>query len=121
MNDEDILNGAARAAGLQVKGTSVDIDEAFQGLLTGKRNTREREVWNPLKDDSDAFRLMVKLGLIPTLTDTSAVVYDKYRSVVTVQNYADHPNKTAAVRRAMTVTAYKIWKANKRVEGSADE
>lgn len=64
MTDRELLELAAKAAGLNVKGEWADEDDKFTHLNIGKKFTNERMKWNPLTDDGDALRLAVKLGLV---------------------------------------------------------
>ena len=52
MSDREMLEFAAKAAG-------IDLQETEDGFEADFDDSR---VWNPLTDDGDAFRLMVKLG-----------------------------------------------------------
>lgn len=67
-DDRKLLEAAARAAGMEIVGM-VDRLIIQPGHLAGGlvfRNDRGGDsAWNPLTDDGDAFRLMVKLGLPP--------------------------------------------------------
>lgn len=63
MTDKELLELAAKAAGLNVKMIEVDCDDNFRALVVGKKNTKERIAWNPLTDDGDALRLAVELQL----------------------------------------------------------
>lgn len=58
--DKELLELAAKAAGLNVKMIEVDQDDNFSGLVIGKKNTRERIYWNPLVNNDDAMRLAAK-------------------------------------------------------------
>ena len=67
MSDRELLEFAAKAAGIHVP-TKKDypwayIDESgiFRDISCAGDGTRMSR-WNPLTDDGDAFRLMVKLG-----------------------------------------------------------
>ena len=84
MTDQQLLELAAKAAGLNVKAQSVNADDRWIGLIVGGKHTREKKFWNPLTDDGDALRLAVKLGLrieinSQVLGDTlvSSEFYDK--------------------------------------------
>ena len=63
MIDQQLIEFAAKAAGLNVKAQSVNADDRWIGLIVGEKHTREKKFWNPLTDDGDALRLAVKLGL----------------------------------------------------------
>lgn len=60
MTDIELLELAAKAAGFQ--NWTVRSDSLF--IETGSSRGDNGYYWNPLTDDSDAFRLAVKLGLI---------------------------------------------------------
>ena len=63
MNDRELLERAAKAAGYTVKGEGVDIADAFTCLVVNAGHGTRRFRWNPLTDDGDALRLAVKLRL----------------------------------------------------------
>jgi hypothetical protein len=63
MTDQELLEFAAKAAGLNVKAQSVNADDRWIGLIIGEKHTREKKFWSPLTDDGDALRLAVKLQL----------------------------------------------------------
>ena len=54
MTDRELLEPAAKAAGIRLHVWGTPGEENFADLGTGKR-------WNPLTDDGDALRLAVKL------------------------------------------------------------
>lgn len=61
MTDRELLERAARAAGIQGQYARVHQtygDEWVDGIETGART-----FWNPLRDDGDALRLAVKRGI----------------------------------------------------------
>jgi len=65
LSDRELLEYAAKAAKRDViwkKGMFAG--EAYEGLYD--RQTGIRTTWNPLTNDGDAFRLMVKLQLEPS-------------------------------------------------------
>jgi hypothetical protein len=74
MNQKHLLEMAAKAVGLNVKAISVDQDDNFNGLVVGKRNTKEKIIWNPIYDNADAFSLMVDLGMDACLNDANREV-----------------------------------------------
>lgn len=92
MTDRELLELAAKAAGIEVTGCVADgIPHRFGGGY-----------WNPLTDDGDALRLAVKLNLL-WKTD---VHYIKYLDLAEVDHYA-------ATRRAITCAAAEIGKGMK--------
>ena len=65
--DRVLLERAAKAAGIEVHGNVLRRDGTW-GLYVGDGEIGCWDVWNPLLDDGDAFRLAVKLE-IDMLTD----------------------------------------------------
>ena len=59
MTDKELLELAAKAAGIETIAWGLQFDE------TGWFCNPTGEHWNPLTDDGDALRLAVKLGLSP--------------------------------------------------------
>jgi hypothetical protein len=105
MIDKELLELAAKAAGVECKKTPIGFY-----LLDEDRN------WNPLTDDGDALRLAVKLRLIidpvaETLDGTGpcAAVWCKPKRRYIMEPFGDDPY--AATRRAITRAAAEIGKA----------
>jgi hypothetical protein len=67
MSDRDLLELAAKAAGMDVSWHNEDEADYYatnEGIfLNGKRSPDNSKYWNPLTDDGDALRLAVKLRL----------------------------------------------------------
>ena len=61
MTDRELLEMAAKAAGLRVKTW-----DGHTGVMCAIDNDRYGRMWMPLTDDGDALRLAVKLGLCIT-------------------------------------------------------
>jgi hypothetical protein len=66
MTDRELLEKAAKAAGFEkIKyddWPGMDVRHGFtEAIWNGE------QYWNPLADDGDAFRLAVKLGLLPSI------------------------------------------------------
>jgi hypothetical protein len=55
MDDRDLLTHAAQAAGLELRWSAAPIQDPWVMPAWTR--------WNPLKNDADAFRLAVQLGL----------------------------------------------------------
>jgi hypothetical protein len=71
MNDRELLEAAAKAAGLYYHGARVGRDyESCYVSMTG--NTDDWFIWSPLTDYGDALRLAVKLGLVVDCSRPSA-------------------------------------------------
>lgn len=58
LTDRELLELAAKAAGLRVK-----LWEGHSGTMCAIDDDRNGRMWMPLHDDGDALRLAVKLGL----------------------------------------------------------
>ena len=70
--------------------------------------------WNPLKDDSDALRLAVKLQLgisIPPVVDGRIEVVTFYGPIVSIVEHPQNNDRNAATRRAIVRAAAEIGKA----------
>lgn len=63
MNDRELLERAARAAGLTIHAKHQAARDACGAGDVGLWISEESTCWNPLTDDGDALRLAVKLGL----------------------------------------------------------
>lgn len=98
MTDREMLEFAAKAAGIESGGG------LFWCPATGN-------AWNPIADDGDALRLMVKLGLRVRKT-SSSIEIDIYEDGswvdVLLENIGDDP--LAATRRAIVRAAAEIGK-----------
>ena len=106
MTDRELLELAAKAAGLNIKSYAVDTDDAFIHLIVGRKFTSEKVAWNPLTDDGDALRLAVKLGLV---VDTKpARTYCGTTSYSSIEDHNDDP--CAATRRAIVRAASEMGK-----------
>jgi hypothetical protein len=88
MTDRELLERAAKAAGIELRWHKWGDDE-WCSLPSGV-------IWEPHKDDGDAFRLAVKLNII----------YDMQRAVhdlIVTEGY--QPDKESAMRRAIVRAA----------------
>lgn len=114
MNDREMLELAAKAAGKEggylfraggSKGSGLPYDiQGFQ-LVGGS-------MWNPLHDDGDALRLVVKVGLsVHPLPDRCIVRYDNPGGPHSLTSEPLGVNPLAATRRAITRAAAEIGKA----------
>lgn len=109
MSDRELLEMAAKAAGLKIYASAqaerdaiVDPEKASLWLANGTTG------WNPLTDDGDALRLAVKLLLSVDHKEESVVVWDGCIGTGFIQN-GDDPS--AATRRAIVRAAAEIGKA----------
>ena len=98
MTDKELLEKAAKAAGIEILYWS-EISEGFKlkNVLV---------YWNPLTDDGDALRLAVKLGL-----QVSERVSEVWRDgKETAYFFEDDVDPYAATRRAIVRAAAEIGK-----------
>ena len=98
MNDRELLEKAAKAAGMEASYVGP------QGLYT---HATDCKVWNPLTDDGDALRLAVKLRMC-----VSPYEYVTNQQVfIEIDDATDDPY--AATRRAIVRAAAEIGKEMK--------
>ena len=101
MTDRELLEFAAKAAG--VKFVSMDNWPHQDGcrFWRGGDFCDCGAAWNPLTDDGDALRLMVKLGLI---------THPRVHHEIAVLMFTAGMQKLEATRRAIVITAAAIGK-----------
>lgn len=102
MNDLELLELAARAAGI-----SVQMWEA--GDPYRMKESGAMVVWNPLTDDGDALRLAVDLGIHIAFYGDHVAVQQTHTKLITEQRRDG--NVRAACRRAIVRAAAEIGKA----------
>lgn len=104
MTDKELLELAAKAAGLDYIKNCVWVDDGFYSPL----NKHERISWNPLTDDGDAFRLATKLGLAIGINNPFhiTVVTDLHGNSSEVSH--NEGGTAAATRRAIVRAAAEI-------------
>jgi len=113
MTDRELLELAARAAGLEFDPT---VQNKF-GLLVVTEDAAcqsDQKLWNPLTDDGDALRLAVKLSLWIGQHDDGVTVSDLYARINhegVEENFNNDPY--AATRRAIVRAAAEIGKGLK--------
>lgn len=126
MNDRELLEMAAKAAGYEWRGISSTGKPMLQHPPTGEQFYAPTE-WNPLADDGDALRLAVKLRLVLHIWDNG----EHASAAKTLPDGGDPPSEddslwssadahasgglAAATRRAIVLSAAAI--APKPVEG----
>ena len=105
--DKELLELAAKAAGIEPLGKAFEMNGDFAGFCMPAR-----KVWNPLTDDGDALRLAVKLGLLIDAIGISAGVRFSSENGYDVWLYEKHENHNndpyAATRRAIVRAAAEI-------------
>ena len=105
MKDRELLELAAKLYG--AKPHIVHTGEYYDDL------TPDRLFWNPLRDDGDALRLAVKLGLevyegsdeAGVMTGAVYFVSSSARPKVAMEYHSDHTDPYTAARRAITRAA----------------
>ena len=105
MNDRELLEAAAKAAGIELIAWTKFFDEwKFACNPCG-------EPWNPLTDDGDALRLAVKLRICfgPNFDEDMAVAFGREGRNI-CEPYGVDPY--AATRRAIVRAAAEIGKTN---------
>jgi len=119
MTDREMLELAAKAAGLQLCGYSWigenegdDECETFEAAFV-KHNPEQElaTMWNPLTDDGDALRLAVKLELEVSLGQFGTIIYPRHGKVEEIGE--DGCDEMALCRRAITRAAAEIGKEMK--------
>jgi hypothetical protein len=111
MNDKELLEMAAKAAGYRTKANCfyVDCDDNFNGIaILPDRGKKYR--WNPLQDDGEALRLAINVGIEVGAIGSPNQVFCEARcdEVKIVQRIGD--DKYAAVRLAIVRCAAEIGK-----------
>jgi len=102
MTDRELLELAAKAAGLEIKAVWYDTTNVAL-ILIGAGN---EGLWSPLINDGDAFRLFVKLNLWIQFEET--IDAWEYCGIRASEPYGDDNN--AATRRAIVRAAAEIGK-----------
>lgn len=105
MNDRELLELAAKANGIKLVFGGPDKDMP--------RRTDTLELWNPLEDDGDAFRLAVKLEL-PIAHHGKRELFVQVLLRPGLCFYEPHgDDKNAATRRAIVRAAAEIGRSMK--------
>lgn len=109
MTDRELLELAAKAAGAERNGYRYGENgrEPLYGMSFEVYEGIEYRPWNPLKDDGDALRLAVKLGLIINNRHDKVLV-ENHRQDRFWQPHGD--DEEAATRRAIVRAAAEIGK-----------
>jgi len=101
MNDKELLELAAKAAGI-----AGDWSIEFEGIKVPRRDYDNWIIWNPLTSDSDALRLAVKLRLELGFPKEYCVWSFGTNGVVCMEDPSNDPY--AATRRAIVRAAAEI-------------
>lgn len=111
MNDRELLEMAAKAAGIEhVNYDGVDYDgvdyDGGAGLVIVGEHGQHLHGWNPLKDDGDAFRLAMELEM--TLCTHGMGVYARSGDLMCSSPECADNDRPALVRRTIVRLAAKI-------------
>lgn len=111
MNDRELLELAAKAAGLRLsehqtsqEGAPLWLDREHANPVTHSRD------WNPLTDDGDALRLAVNLRIDVTFNETDLFAFPPDGSLGESESINTN-DLYAAARRAIVRAAAEIGKA----------
>ena len=112
MTDKELLELAAKAAGIKIKPMQVNNvtkqgDNQFIGYMTDIEQW-PRGWFNPLTDDGDALRLAVKLGLHPKVDYSNDVVFCEFTKDGDEVTEGLLNDPYAATRRAIVRAAAEI-------------
>ena len=105
MNDKELLELAAKAAGLKPTTNALGQPSWTTGLGSGCF------AWNPLQDDGDALRLAVKLEMTIDIDDKKVIAFGVFYGYLKSEAINDDPY--AAARRAIVRAAAEIGKEMK--------
>ena len=111
MSDRELLEDAAKAAGMNVSWDHYDPDycAGAEGMfLNGQRSPDNSKYWNPLTNDGDALRLAVRC----------AQLFGFYRFlrawlVAMATEHGDFADPLAATRRAIGRAAAELGRSKK--------
>lgn len=118
MTDKELLELAAKAAGITILRHRLDNPICADILLAERTDDGHAIGWNPLTDDGDALRLAVKLNIelrfhlagdVPGVTATCAA--DRRLPIPREPWTPEQGDKPAATRRAIVRAAAEIGKA----------
>lgn len=102
MNDKELLEATARAAGIEADWNDpecADYEAQHEGMwLCGERSPSNSQFWNPLTDDGDRYRLLkaLKMGID---FDAQSVIYTLDGSICE-ESFRDDGDDARAVLRA---------------------
>jgi hypothetical protein len=119
MTDRELLEDAAKAAGMTLKWGEKyklgdDIIDCTDIPYAKSNQPDEADMhWNPLTDDGDAFRLMVKLELLVDTNGMHVQVGFPYEAPLAYEKMGVLDDPYAATRRAIVRAAAEIGKEMK--------
>ncbi|AZS78758.1 hypothetical protein ELS24_10075 [Achromobacter spanius] len=108
MTDRELLELAAKAAGLEFHWIRLDSGWLMQASEPGSRS---EESWNPLVNDGDALRLAVRLALTINIKHHETEVFTWEGECFSSEHVSVHPDHSyEATRRAIVEAAAEIGK-----------
>lgn len=108
MNDRELLEMAAKAAGIKPEGYGVN------GVATRKNGPCLVGWWNPINDDGDAFRLAayLRLEVIPgNHAGDGCSVNSRRHEIPGITVFRDSKDMAKQMRRAILMAAAEIGKS----------
>ncbi len=104
--DKKLLEDAAKAANIEIKGWYIHSDGST-GAYIGAGESGAYECWNPLVNDGDALRLLSKLNIDITFVPNVKVVQTSYNTDVSYNEFYEGYNNDIeiAVRKAIVKAA----------------
>ena len=106
MTDRELLEAAAKAAGLTIGAWSDNYGAfMYRGVEPGK------SWWNPLTDDGDALRLAVKLEIAINPWAGKTVCWHEDSKVINHEKHDCNDDPYAATRRAIVRAAAEIGRS----------
>lgn len=111
MSDRELLELAARAAGIKINQVTGDGIIWHEVPSIFEQGATALAIWDPLTDDGDALRLAVKLN-IDLLVINDRLIKAVRPGVYTRKDFSvyNHPDKYAAARLAIVECAAEIGK-----------
>jgi len=106
-HDRELLELAAKAAGIDIE-FSIFKDESFICFHSGGDCFNSE--WNPLLDDGDAFRIMVKLEIAINPYAGKVVTWSEANRMAGTEKWDSDDGAAEAVRRAIVRAAAEIGK-----------
>lgn len=106
MNDRELLEMAAKAAG--INGRWFELDAEFKLYPPAIADGTKRYLWRPLQDDGDALRLAARLCLnIEWFPGHNSVQACRF-GIGEIIGWVDDSARSGSLRRAITAAAAKI-------------
>lgn len=100
--DKELLELAARAAGYRLDGPVPSYAPGHPGAMLLLNERGGHSIWNPLTDDGDALRLVVRLSMtVQVDVESKSVAAVWYGGKLAEERFTDHASAQVATRRAI--------------------